>query len=117
MSLQSVPEGGLDLWERITRTQPRPVQFPATTGGHVVVFGYSLVESTGGAPARVDLFNGTDATGTLAVPIPLAPGMAAEIWYGDKGLWFENGLFCRITSGAVIGSIYMAEPWHQPGGQ
>lgn len=114
MSITSDPLGGVDLWERIHRTQPRPVPFPTTTGGHVVVFGYSLAESTGAAGARVDLFSGTDATGVLALPIPLGAGMGVEEWFGPQGLWFENGLFCRLTAGAVIGSIFLVERWDGP---
>lgn len=88
---------------------PIPMQLGAGLGGHVVLFGYSLAEASGAAGARVDLFDGADAAGLLAIPIPLGVGMAAEEWFGPQGIHFRGGLFARVTAGAVVGSLFIME--------
>lgn len=86
------------------------VALPQPVGGHVIVYGWSLKESTGTAAAELDLIDGTDATGLNLVPITLTAGQSTRDWLGPQGLHFRNGLFPRVASGAIVGSVWIADP-------
>lgn len=78
--------------------------------GYVILMGYSVAESTGGAAAELDLYDGQDATGLLALPIPLGAGQGTEDWFGPQGVHFRIGVFPVVASGAVKGSLWIAQP-------
>lgn len=97
------------LLELIENARPVPVAPGGAIGGYVILYGYSLQESTGLAGAQVNLFDGADTTGLRAIPIPLGPGMAAEDWFGPQGVHFRSGVFAQIATGAVVGSIFISD--------
>lgn len=86
---------------------PYPVQLIGQIGGHVVLFGFAVEETSGTAVAKVDLFDGVDATGLLAIPISLAQGESTSDGPWPRGLHFRSGLLARLTSGVVTGSLYV----------
>lgn len=93
--------------------RPYPVPVLSVLGGHVILYGYSLKESTGAATAELDLYDGTSTASLLAVPITLGAGMSTEEWFGPQGVHFRNGLMPSLASGAVVGSLFIAD--HNPG--
>lgn len=86
---------------------PYPVQLIGTIGGHVVLWGFAVEETTGTTAAKVDLFDGADTTGLLAIPLALAPGESTSDGPWARGIHFRQGLVSRLTSGTVTGSLYV----------
>lgn len=86
----------------------RPVPYNSTLPGRIRLFGYSVKESTGAATAELDIYNGADTTGLLAIPIPLAAGQAAEDWFGPQGLHLDVGILGHVASGSVTGSLFVS---------
>jgi hypothetical protein len=71
------------------------------------VLGWSLRETTGAAPAVIELVSGTDATGDVVLTVSLAPAESARDWYGDTGVRALNGLFLVRISGQAKGAVYV----------
>lgn len=76
------------------------------TGRGCRLFGWSFQESTGTDPASILLVDGSDAAGTLIVPISLDPGQSTRDWLGYPGIRCRSGIFLAIGSGSVFGSIW-----------
>lgn len=89
---------------------PFPVPIASQIAGLVILMGYSVKETTGAASAEIDLFDGTDNRGILAIPVTLGSGQSTEDWFGTQGLWFRNGIFGSVISGSVAGSMFVAYP-------
>jgi hypothetical protein len=89
---------------------PRLTPVASTIGGLVILYGYAIKESTGNTGAEVDLYDGTDATSGTFLPLPLEPGQAVIDWFGPKGIWFRNGLFPSVPTGAVSGALFVTVP-------
>lgn len=92
---------------------PYPVQLIGTISGHVVLWGFAVVETGGVAAARVDLFDGADTTGLLALPLSLAPSESTSDGPWARGIHFRNGLVARLTSGAATGSLLVCLRRHE----
>lgn len=89
---------------------PWPIPVNTPVGGHVVLFGYAVKESTGLAVAEIDLFDGVSAAGASFLPLPLQAGEAAIDWFGPSGIHFRGGLFPSIVTGAVAGQLWIRTP-------
>ena len=76
------------------------------TARRSVFTGWSLLESTGTAGASVELYNGQDATGTKVATIALSAGSADHEALGAGGVYCDAGLYLRVVSGSVTGSIW-----------
>lgn len=64
------------------------------------------IRETAGATALVTLYDHASlATGTILETISLAPGESRSEYYGDGGIKATNGIFAKINSGAVVGSV------------
>lgn len=64
------------------------------------------LRETAGAAAVVRIYdNASAASGTLLDAIDLAANASADPWYGPGGIWFANGVYVKIVSGAVEGSV------------
>lgn len=93
----------------------RPVPVPATTasrliyGRGAVVMGWSFVESTGAATARVNLYNGHDATGTLVVPISLLAAESTRDYLSPAGVYFDSGVWLEVVTGSITGSVWVID--------
>lgn len=89
-------------------TLPIPYPEPAASiiGGHVVLYGYAIKEGTGAAGAELDIYDGQDNKGLLALPISLAAGQSVRDWFGPQGLHLRGGLF-SVATGSVVGSVFV----------
>jgi hypothetical protein len=91
---------------------PIPIALPVSAGAAIIVggpvqlWGWALRESTGAAPAAVDLFSGTNTTGLLVAPINLLANESTR-----EGPWTVpiqcNGLAMNVRAGAVTGVVYV----------
>lgn len=92
-----------------------PVPFgPLTTttvvlSGDVLVLGWSVKESTGVASAAFSLFDGTDATGTRIATVTLNASQSVRDTLPVPGVDAMVGVFLRIDSGTVEGTIYVRD--------
>ena len=89
--------------------RPYPVPVRSVIGGWAILYGYSIQESSGLTAATVNLIDGTDATGLVAIPIPLNAGQSTEEWFGPQGIHFRGGLFSTVA-GTVVGSLFVHVP-------
>lgn len=71
-----------------------------------VVAGFALRETTGAAPATVILRDGADSSGDELIPVTLAAGDSAQVWFGDRGPSFVGGVFVDVD-GAVAGAVFL----------
>jgi hypothetical protein len=78
-------------------------QLVASSAGRLV--GWSLRESTGGAPATVTLYSGRDTGGDVVAVVQLDAGKSSNHGTPAPGVSFGDGLWCQVT-GAVVGSLY-----------
>lgn len=68
--------------------------------------GFSIRETTGTTSAAVRIYdNASAAAGTLLDTISLDPGESVADYYPGGGIRFVNGLFVKIVSGAIEGSV------------
>jgi hypothetical protein len=73
--------------------------------GPGVYRGFAIRE-TAGAVATIQIYdNASAATGTLLDTIRLAANESAREWYGNDGIWFQNGVYVKIVAGTVEGSV------------
>jgi hypothetical protein len=76
-------------------------------GFSVRVFGFAIKNPSGSTAAALDLYDGTDTTGIVVIPVVLASSDSAADWYGPNGVWFKNGLYANVTAGEAKGSIFL----------
>lgn len=87
--------------------------FPATTTGIIliqgrgVLTGWAVKETTGAAPAVLNVWDGTDNRGLLLAPVNLASNESNREWFSDWGVAFSRGLFVEVTSGSVSGALWI----------
>lgn len=88
----------------------RPLAYPPNTdfGGLAILFGYAIKESTGLASAELDIYDGSFATSTVYIPLPLTPGQAVIDWFGPNGIQMQQGIYTNVASGSIVGSIFVA---------
>lgn len=92
---------------------PVAMPLPAGNASGVVVagpcrlIGWGLKESTGMGSVSMDIFDGNDATGQLAVPINLTTSESVRDWLGPTGLLMTRGLYVRINSGTPAGALWV----------
>lgn len=79
-------------------------------GGMALLRGWSFREDNGGAPAAVDIYDGTSTTGTLIATITLTAGESTRDPVPDSGIACPAGIFVNVTAGTIRGSI-----WYSPG--
>lgn len=102
------------------RDKPEGVFFPfdvavtgvsaaSLVGGAVLLGGYSFIESTGAAPAQLDLIDGGSNGGILLVTISLGAGVSTTKITLGRGLAVSSGLFLKVNLGSVRGSLWLAD--------
>lgn len=87
------------------------IPFPAAlgpVGGHVILFGFAVAETSGTTTATVNLYDGTDNTGLRAVPISLIANESTSEFFGPQGVHFRNGIYV-VTTGSVVGSLFISD--------
>jgi hypothetical protein len=103
------PYRGLSLdWYPIT-----PIHIAATTvGGQFItrecrLYGWAFEETTGSAPAKCDLYDGTTTGGQTIVPITLLANESTRDIWGKPGIVVGNGIFLNVLSGSVRATVYV----------
>lgn len=74
-------------------------------GALAIYRGFTVEETTGGAPAVVRIYDGTSNAGLLIESIALAAGESASDWLADGGLRCATGIYVDVVSGTVNGSV------------
>jgi len=77
--------------------------------GDVYLYGWALLDTTGAALARLELYDGYDANSLLIAPVNLLASESSREWFGDPGLTCERGIFVNVLAGSVRGSIFLGD--------
>ncbi|HEY2086427.1 MAG TPA: hypothetical protein VGH54_10445 [Mycobacterium sp.] len=85
---------------------PKPLVAGQLATGNGFYRGFTVRETTGAAPAVVQLFDNTAGSGTLLDTIQLPQGTDDRGDFSD-GARFVNGIFAVIT-GTVEGSVFIS---------
>lgn len=103
-----------DTYIQLTDLVAVPIKTGAVSGGllgrnaHVTTV--VLAETTGAAAASVDVIDGNDASGPVILPIRLAQGTSVSLSLGRPGVPFGTGVYLRVNSGSVVGSLTAGTP-------
>ena len=79
-------------------------------GGYVARV--ALRESTGAAPAVVEVYDGSGTNGVLIDSINLASGASLEVRFNPWDYPFDGGLYLSVVSGSVRGSFTICANHH-----
>jgi hypothetical protein len=78
----------------------------AVSATECTYYGFTFRETSGTATATVRLYdNATTNSGTLLDTIQLAISESRSDWYGPQGIRAQNGIYAKVVSGAVEGSV------------
>lgn len=70
------------------------------------LYGWIVAESTGTAPAKIRLWDGTSNSGNYMGTVTLAENESNREWFGSNGPQIKNGaIYLEIVSGKVEGVI------------
>lgn len=79
----------------------------ASVSGASRLYGFSLTEDAGTpAPALVDIYDGSDATGEFLMSVALLASESIRDWFGPMGIRLDRGLFIDRVAGNTRGSIF-----------
>lgn len=97
---------------------PYPVD-PTNTNAQIVggtsyLMGWAVRNTSATAGAAFSIWSGTQPAGVKAFPVNLAANESSREWFGPDGVWMVNGVTFNIESGAVEGSVMVAEPQIDP---
>lgn len=87
------------------------VSLPALSAGLVVdntagcLYRLTVSESTGGAAAAFDIYDGSTANSILVATVKLAAGATYDQWWDPWVFPYDNGLFLNVTSGTIRGGL------------
>lgn len=81
--------------------------------GRCLLTGYSL-QNNGTAAGGVNLLNGQDTTGLIAVILPLTAQQAVSNTAGTMGVLMDMGVYAQITTAVIRGSVYIVPLEHLP---
>lgn len=90
----------------------RHAEWTLTSGGKIVtgfsvrLMGWTAAETSGSAGCTINVYDGTDTSGSIVLPIKLASGQSSTDWYGPNGILFKNGVYVSMGSGASEGSVF-----------
>lgn len=91
----------------------RTTPIPTTTAGYLLVAGASLlagwsfIETTGGAPAELALYDGAGTNGALIADIALAAGESTRDLIPAPGLAVHTSLYLDVVSGSIRGAVWL----------
>lgn len=74
-------------------------------GAHL--HGWSILESTGAAPAKVRIHDGQGAGGAVLARIGLGNGGNSNVLASELGIRAVSGLFVEVAAGSVEVSLYV----------
>lgn len=96
----------LEWWAPVSLPIPVTAANIALVGRELRLYGWSFLETTGAGPATVQLLDGAGIGGTDVVDISLSAGQSTRDWLGAPGIRLQTGLFLRVVTGSVQGSIW-----------
>jgi hypothetical protein len=70
------------------------------------VMGWTIVETSGSAAATINIYDGADTTGEIALPIKIASAGSSTDWFGPNGVLFRNAVYVNLASGQAQGTIF-----------
>jgi hypothetical protein len=71
------------------------------------LFGWTICESTGTAPAKVRLFDGVNSSGNYLGSVTLGENESNREWFPDQSPQLRNNaLYIEVVSGKVEGVIF-----------
>ena len=96
------------------REEPaHPVTFDLNAAGAAlvsfacIVYGWSMRNASSSTLASLDVYDGTDHSGTSLFPINLAANQSGRDWFGPGGILFKNGLYINVTAQHVTGAVFI----------
>lgn len=108
--LPRLPRGGAAGWSPGTAAEP--VGFTGFTGqrliiaGRMLLMGWSL-DNIGASAGAAVVYDGLDATGSIAACPMVAPNSSNEAWFGDRGVLIEIGIFTDFGADTWRGAFYV----------
>lgn len=81
----------------------------SVVGRACVIRGMAFKEATGAATASFDLIDGNDVSGNAVLPVTLTAGQSFREQYGEAFLVFRTGVFLRVNSGVITGSVWLVD--------
>jgi hypothetical protein len=79
-------------------------------GRGVILHGYSVLETTGAAGAKLRIRDGASVAGSVVARIGLAAGASDKLLTSDLGVRITSGLFVELVSGSVEVTLYVRLP-------
>lgn len=83
-------------------------------GGPCILTGASFSHS-GTAAGTIQLLDGLDATGGAVNAFSIAAGSNGQASLPSKGVLMELGVYLKLTTAIVTGSVYVVPLWHYRG--
>jgi len=87
---------------------PTVASMPLVPAGAIRLGGWSVIETTGAAPATVELWDGSATGGATVALITLAAGAALTNPLPGHGVLITSNLFLNVIAGSVRGAIWVA---------
>lgn len=105
-----------DTFQQLPPGVFRPVKIPLTVApnsvtplaGELLLGGWSFLETTGGAPALIELWDGGASGGETLAVIALTAGASADRPCPGLGLLVQSGLTVTVLAGSIRGSVWLA---------
>lgn len=79
-------------------------------GRGIILHGWSVLESTGSAGAKLRIRDGGSVAGSVVARIGLASGASSALLSDDLGIRITSGLYVEIVSGSVEVTLYVRLP-------
>jgi len=71
----------------------------------VLFCGWSLRNLSASTLATLDIYDGTDASGTSIFPVTLQSNESSREWFYPGGVLFKNGIYVNVTAQEVKGAV------------
>jgi hypothetical protein len=97
-----------------------PLPFPASnqsaalSSKREVIGGWTFRETTGAAPADMQLIDGSSNTGVIIAEITLSPGQSIRDVTGYLAVVCLRGIWVQVNSGTVRGSVWAMLAGREP---
>jgi len=75
--------------------------------GPCQLYGWSIAENTGTAPASLNLRDGGDTNSPKIVPLTLLANESRTDWLSAPALWCQTGVFIDWLTGAIDLVLYV----------
>ena len=79
-------------------------------GTDCILMGFSVLETTGAAPAEVDIIDGSTATGRPLAFVALTAGKSDHDTFSSWGIAIETALSVNVSAGTAKGVLWVIMP-------